>query len=133
MVEEERVQRTMEFLKWLGGAAGSLAQNVSVGTPTVSVGLPTCVLIVPFPTVKYRINPTIHQSILLLQDTSFKPGLPHMLPRNYQRAPQTWPLQSKSPSRTHPRPTHPNPMCCTTSASVYHSVLSLFRTATLNS
>ncbi len=41
MVEWERVQRTMEILKWLGGAAGSLAQNVSVGTPTVSVGLPT--------------------------------------------------------------------------------------------
>ncbi len=34
----------MEFLKWLGGAAGNLAQNVSVGTPTASVGLPTCVL-----------------------------------------------------------------------------------------
>jgi len=45
MVEWERVQRTMEILKWLGGAAGSLAQNVSVGTPTVSVGLPTCVLV----------------------------------------------------------------------------------------
>jgi len=44
MVEEERVQRTMEFLKWVGGAAGSLAQNVSVGAPTVSVGLPTCIL-----------------------------------------------------------------------------------------
>ncbi len=44
MVEEERVQRTMEFLKWVDGAAGSLAQNVSVGTPTVSVGLPTCIL-----------------------------------------------------------------------------------------
>jgi len=44
MVEEERVQRTMGFLKWVGGAAGSLAQNVSVGTPTVSVGLPTCIL-----------------------------------------------------------------------------------------
>ena len=44
MVEEERVQRTMEFLKWLGGAAGSLAQNVSVGTSTASVGLPTCIL-----------------------------------------------------------------------------------------
>jgi len=28
-------------LKWLGGAAGSLAQNVSVGTPNASVGLPT--------------------------------------------------------------------------------------------
>ncbi len=34
----------MEILKWLGGAAGSLAQNVSVGTPTASVGLPTCIL-----------------------------------------------------------------------------------------
>ncbi len=44
MVEWERVQRTMEILKWLGGAAGSLAQNVSVGTPTVSIDLPTCVL-----------------------------------------------------------------------------------------
>jgi len=44
MVEWERVQRTMEILKWLSRAAGSLAQNVSVGTPTVSVGLPTCIL-----------------------------------------------------------------------------------------
>jgi len=35
----------MEILKWLGGAAGSLAQNVSVGTPTASVGLPTCILV----------------------------------------------------------------------------------------
>ena len=34
----------MEILKWVGDAAGSLAQNVSVGTSTVSVGLPTCVL-----------------------------------------------------------------------------------------
>ncbi len=34
----------MEILKWLSRAAGSLAQNVSVGTPTVSVGLPTCIL-----------------------------------------------------------------------------------------
>jgi len=44
MIEWERVQRTMEILKWLSRAAGSLAQNVSVGTPTVSVGLPTCIL-----------------------------------------------------------------------------------------
>ncbi len=33
-------------------------------------------VIVPFQTVKYRVNSTIHESILLLQDTSFKPGLP---------------------------------------------------------
>ncbi len=34
----------MEILKWLGGAAGSLAQNVSVGTSTASVGLASCIL-----------------------------------------------------------------------------------------
>ena len=44
MIEWKRVQRTMKILKWLGDAARSLAQNVSVGTSTVSVGLSTCVL-----------------------------------------------------------------------------------------
>ncbi len=44
MIEWERVQRTMEILKWLSRAARSLAQNVSVDTSTVSVGLSTCIL-----------------------------------------------------------------------------------------
>ena len=44
MVEWERVQRTMEILKWLSRATGSLAQNVSVDISTVSVGLASCIL-----------------------------------------------------------------------------------------
>ena len=44
MIEWERVQRTMEILKWLSRATRSLAQNVSVDTSTVSVDLSTCIL-----------------------------------------------------------------------------------------
>ena len=44
IVKEERVQRTMKILKWLDRATRSLAQNVSVDTSTVSVGLTSCIL-----------------------------------------------------------------------------------------